>query len=160
MNNEASLVVSTDGLRCTEPGCATVLAADAELCDECGSQRLMRLSESPAVLIGAAGDRPVAFELPADGRVMVGRASSGATAPDIDLTRLPGSATVHRQHAEIAPDAAGWRVTQLGRNPLVIRRPGETVVVEPGTSQPLRAGDRLLVGGVSLQVVVMRQVTK
>ena len=160
MNNEASLLVSADALRCTEAGCATVLAADAELCDECGSQRLMRLSDSPAVLIGAAGDRPVAFELPADRPMTVGRSSSGATAPDIDLARLPGSATVHRQHAEIAPAGAVWRVTQLGRNPLVIRRPGETVVVEPGTSQPVRAGDRLLVGGVSLQVVVMRQVTQ
>jgi hypothetical protein len=160
MNNEASLLVSADALRCTEPGCATLLSADAEVCDECGSQRLMRLSDSPAVLIGAAGDRPVAFELPTDRRVTVGRASSGVVPPDIDLARVPGSATVHRQHAEVAPVAAGWQVTQLGRNPLVIRRPGETVVVEPGTSQPLRDGDRLLVGGVSLQVVVMRQVTQ
>jgi hypothetical protein len=160
MNNEASVLVSADALRCMEPGCATVLPADAELCDECGSQRLMRLSDSPGVLIGVAGERPGAFELPANARLIVGRSSSGATAPEIDLARLPGSATVHRQHAEIAPDAAGWRVTQLGRNPLVIRRRDETVVVEPGTSQPLRAGDRLLVGGVSLQVVVMRQVTE
>jgi hypothetical protein len=160
MNNEPSLLVSAAGLRCTEPGCATVLAPDAELCDECGSQRLARLADSRAVLIGAAGERPVAFELPAEGRVTVGRSVSGARAPAIDLARLPGSASVHRQHAEIAPDGNGWRVTQLGRNPLVIRRPGETVVVEPGTSQPLREGDRLLVGGVGLQVVVMRQVTQ
>jgi FHA domain len=160
MNNETSVLVSADALRCTQPGCATVLPADAELCDECASQRLMRLSDSPAVLIGVAGDRPVAFELPANEGVIVGRSSSGATVPDIDLARLPGSATVHRQHAEIAPDAAGWRVRQLGRNPLVIRRRDETVVVEPGTSQPLRAGDQLLVGGVTLHVVVMRQVAE
>src|SRR5919201_641797 len=58
-----ALSADADWLVCADPRCATVLAADAEVCDECGGTRLQPLKDMPSVLCAWADTRPVAFQL-------------------------------------------------------------------------------------------------
>jgi hypothetical protein len=138
-------------VRCGDGRCGTLLAADAEVCDECGGTDLVPVARDVAVLAGWAGERPVAFGLRARGSTIVGR---GATdRPDIDLTRVPNSGTVHRRHARLEQIDGRWHVAHLGRNPLVIQRAHETVVVEPGGTAALEPGDWLQFSRVRLRLV-------
>ena len=145
-----ALSADTDCLVCDDPRCATVLAADVEMCDECGGTRLARLKDLPSVLCAWADTRPVAFQVWPGRRTVIGR-STGSTLVDVDLSRLPGSRAVHRQHALIEGQAGEWRVTQLGVNPLVVN--GHEAV-PTGETRPIRPGDTLAVAGVQLQLVV------
>ncbi len=141
-------------LRCSDSRCATLLALDAEVCDECGSTDLVPATNGAGVLLGLAGERPVAFGV--DDRVptIIGR-GSGSDVPDVDLSRFPTltSGSVHRRHARIEQVDGRWRISHLGRNPLVIQRDSETLVVEPGGAAALRPGDWLQVGRVRLRFV-------
>jgi hypothetical protein len=139
-------------LRCLDGRCATLLPADAELCDECGGAALGEWHDGPA-LVGAVEDRPVAFPLAREGSTTVGRSVAGEPAPDADLGRLPGAASVHRRHAALEPADSGYRVRHLGRNPLVVQDVGGPRPIEPGGEGELRPGDRLLVGAVTLRFV-------
>src|SRR5690349_2391152 len=104
-----------DALRCTDRRCGTLLAPDAELCDECGGSDLVPASQGDAVLLGLAGERPVAFEVPQARPIIVGR-GAGDEVPDIDLSRFPGSGSVHRRHARLEYVSGAWRIFHLGRN--------------------------------------------
>jgi hypothetical protein len=137
-------------LVCRDPRCGTVLAADAEVCDECGGTALEPLGGIPALLCGWAEMRAVVFRLPRDRGALIGRSTAGGEPLDIDLRRLPGSASVHRRHARVDPVTGGWQVTHLGTNPLIVD--GRTV--ESGASAVLSAGGTLYVGAVPLQLVV------
>jgi hypothetical protein len=142
-------------LLCTEPTCRTVLPGDAELCDECGTSALVRIADSGPLLTATAQDRQVAFPLRRAGATTIGRSSDEATAaPEIDVSRLPGSDTVHRQHARITYRAANWHIQHLGDNPLAIARSSGKLVIEPGTSVVLRDKDVLTVGSLSFRVVL------
>jgi hypothetical protein len=141
-------------LRCTDPRCATLLPEDAEICDECGSTALARLSQSEALLIGEAGDRRVAFSLASGRPNMVGRSVPDSLPLDVDLRRLPGSDSVHRVHARFEMQQGEWGVTHLGRNPVVVARPEGTFVVQPGTSVALRSGDWVQIGRIRLRFLV------
>jgi hypothetical protein len=141
-------------LRCLDPRCATLLPADAELCDECGGTALGRVRDSEALLVGDAGDRPVAFPLGSGRTNVIGRSSPGSPPLDIDVSRFPRSDSVHRRHAQIDADHGHWRVTHLGRNPIVISRPEGTLVVQPGTTSDLRSGDWLQIGRIRLRFIV------
>jgi hypothetical protein len=129
------------------------LARDAELCNECGGTDLTQASDGIALLLGLAEDRPVAFELHASGPTTVGRGSGSSEAPDIDLSRFPGSDSVHRRHAALEQREGHWRIVHLGRNPLVIQRTNDAVVVEPGTNAALLPDDWLQFGRVRLRLV-------
>jgi hypothetical protein len=137
-------------LVCGEPRCGTVLAADAEVCDECGGTALEPLDTIPALLCGWAEARPVVFRLSRDRAAFIGRSAPGAEPVDIDLRRLLGSASVHRRHARLEPIPGGWQVTHLGTNPLIVD--GRTV--DSGASAVLPAGGTLYVGAVPLQLVI------
>ena len=142
-------------LRCGDGRCGTLLAPDAEVCDECGGTFLVSATEGAAVLVGLAAERPVVFGLRGAGQTRVGRGEGTSFAPDIDLSRFPGSDSVHRRHAELAVRDGSWHVTHLGRNPLVIQRANnETVIVEPGSTEALRPGDWLQFGRVRLRLLV------
>jgi hypothetical protein len=141
------------GLRCVDRRCGTVLGADAEVCDECGGTALAPLVAAQALLLGDAGDRPVAFELRAGQPNVLGRSSPGG-ALDIDVARMRGSESVHRRHAQFDESQGQWSVTHLGRNPIVLLRPEGTVVVQPGSSSALRSGDWLQIGRIRLQFIV------
>jgi hypothetical protein len=106
------------------------------------------------VLLGLAADRPVVFALRAFGATTVGRTAGSIPPPDVDLARFPSSDSVHRRHAEIEQADGIWRVTHLGRNPLVVQRPNETLVIQPGTSVALQPGDWLQFGRVRLRLLV------
>ena len=148
-----ALLPTSNGLVCATPGCATLLAANAEICDECGGTTLYPLASLPALLCGWAGDRPVVFGLDPDHGMLVGRSSTDEPAPDIDLTRFPGSSAVHRRHVSLAANGRVWRVTQLGTNPTVIvghqRQPLAT-----GSTAELRHGDSVEIAGIRLTLVV------
>ncbi len=139
-------------LRCTDPRCGTLLALDAEVCDECGSVDLIPATAGAAVLLGLAGERPVAFGVDADRPIIVGR-GSGNEIPDVDLSRFPSSGSVHRRHAQLEQINGDWRISHLGRNPVVIQRDTETLVVEPGGAAALAPGDWLQFGRVRLRFV-------
>jgi hypothetical protein len=141
-------------LRCPDPRCATLLPEDAEICDECGSTVLARISESDALLIGDAGDRRVAFGLAAGRANVVGRSVPDSPPLDLDLRRLPGSDSVHRVHARFEMQQGEWSVTHLGRNPIVVARPEGTFVVQPGTTAALRSGDWIQIGRIRLRLLV------
>lgn len=145
--------VST-GLRCTDPRCGTLVTADAEVCDECGGSALAPISQPQALLVGDAGDRPVAFALQPGQANILGRSSPGASLPDIDVTRFRGSESVHRRHAQFEVERGQWTITHLGRNPIVVARPEGRLVVEPGSSSPLRSGDWLQIGRIRLRLVL------
>ncbi len=142
------------GLRCVDPRCGTLLGADAEVCDECGGSALAPLVAAQALLLGDAGDRPVAFELHTERPNVLGRSSPGGGALDIDVARFRGSESVHRRHAQFDQRQGQWFVTHLGRNPIVLSRPEGTIVVQPGSSSPLRSGDWLQIGRIRLQLIV------
>lgn len=142
-------------LRCQDPRCGTLLPRDAEVCDECGGTNLAPLGHSAAVLIGDAGDRRVGFGLASERPNVIGRGSPGL---DVDLTRFPGSDSVHRHHAQIFRQDSDWSIAHLGRNPLVISRPDATVVVQPGATERLRSGDWLQIGRIRLRFVIGRGV--
>jgi FHA domain len=144
---------SNDGLVCADPRCATLLPADAEICDECGGIRLDPLNGMVAMLCGWAEARPVVFKLPTGRSAVIGRSTPGGPVPEVDLSRLPGSESVHRSHARIENRQDEWRLTQLGRNPLVVNG-RQRVVVAPGTDAPVWPGDTLDIGGVRLQLLV------
>jgi FHA domain len=150
----ASSLTLESALRCRDPRCATVLAGDAEVCDECGSSELEPLVNADALLAGLAHERPVAFALSASVPTIVGRASPGAALPGVDLSRVPDSAGVHRRHASLAMRNGQWEITHLGRNPVVIQRSAETLVVEPGSTIKLWPGDWIQFGRVRLRLVV------
>lgn len=145
-----ALAADTDCLVCADQRCATVLPADAELCDECGGSSLVRLNALPSVLCAWAETRPVAFQVWPGRRTVIGRSAGGSVA-DVDLSRVPGSEAVHRQHALIEEQADEWRVTQLGANPVVVNG---REAVPTGETRPIRPGDTLALAGVLLQLVV------
>jgi hypothetical protein len=140
-------------LRCLDPRCGTLLPRDAEICDECGGSALELLSQSDAVLLGEAGDRPVGFGLVRDRPNVIGRASPGL---DVDLARFPGSDSVHRRHVQIELHDADWSITHLGRNPVVLSRAAGTLVVPPGTTAWLRSGDWVQIGRIRLRFLFGR----
>ncbi len=141
------------GTVCADKRCATLLAIDAEICDECGGARLQSLQEMRALLCGWAGTRPVVFAVPSAGPSIVGRSPAAGPVPDVDLRRFPGSGVVHRRHASIEQAHGEWQVTHLGTNPLVVTD-GERVVLEHGASARLRPGSLLQVGDVVLLFVL------
>jgi hypothetical protein len=143
------------GKVCADPRCATLLASDAEICDECGGTVFDELADLPAMLCGWADERPVVFLLPEDRPAIVGRSVPGGQPPDIDLRRFPGSGVVHRRHAMIELQDGEWRVTHLGSNPLVVRG-SESMALSTGETAPLHARDSLQVGDVALQFVLRR----
>jgi hypothetical protein len=142
------------GLRCVDRRCGTLLSADAEVCDECGGAALAPIGDAQALLVGDAGDRPVAFELRSGQPNVLGRSSPGGGALEIDVARMRGSESVHRRHAQFDERDGEWAVTHLGRNPIVVSRAEGTGVVQPGTSAALRSGDWLQIGRIRLQLVV------
>jgi hypothetical protein len=142
------------GLRCVDWRCGTVVAADAEVCDECGGSALAPIAQAQALLLGDAGDRPAAFALRSGQPNILGRSSPGGGALEIDVARFRGSESVHRRHAQFDERQGQWFVTHLGRNPIVLLRPEGTIVVQPGSSSPLRSGDWLQIGRIRLQLVV------
>ena len=97
------------------------------MCDECGGTAFGRLSDTEAMVLGQAGDRPVGFGLLPAGHNLVGRSTPGGLVPEIDLARFPGSASVHRRHAQIEKGHGQWTLTHLGHNPVVISRPEGTL---------------------------------
>jgi FHA domain-containing protein len=141
-------------LRCLDPRCATLLPADAEICDECGGTALDRIGHSAALLVGDAGDRRVAFGLVTGRPNLIGRSSPDSPGVEVDLGRVPRSESVHRVHARIEAVDDKWTVTHLGRNPVVISRAEGTVAVQPGTSAWLRSGDWLQIGRIRLRFIV------
>lgn len=141
-------------LRCLDPRCATLLPGDAEVCDECGGTALDRIGHSAALLVGEAGDRQVAFGLTAGRPNAIGRSAPGSPPLEVDLSRVPGSNSVHRLHARIEANQGGWTITHLGRNPLVLSHGESTQVVQPGTTAGLRSGDWVQVGRIRLRFVV------
>ena len=148
-----ALSPTSDGLVCATPGCATLLAVDAEICDECGGTTLHRLASMPALLCGWAADRPVVFGLDPERSMLLGRSSIDGPTPDIDLARFPGSSAVHRRHASLAANGRVWRVTQLGTNPTVVV--GHTrVPLATGRTAELRHGDSVEIAGIRLTLVV------
>jgi hypothetical protein len=138
-------------LHCLDRRCGTLLSRDAEVCDECGGTALGLVSDSEAILLGDAGDRPIGFSLTSARPNVIGRAAPDL---DIDLTRCVGSESVHRRHAQIVANQGTWSVSHLGRNPLVVSRPAGTLVVQPGTTSELRSGDWLQVGRIRLHFIV------
>ncbi len=136
-----------------DAACATLLASDAEICDECGGTRLLALDSIDVMLCGWNDERPVVFALPSDRGSIIGRSSSGGPTPDVDLRRFRDSGVVHRRHAWIELDSGEWRVTHLGTNPLVVIGK-DSAELEPGATARIRSGDRLQVGSVVLQFVV------
>ncbi|HEY1294561.1 MAG TPA: FHA domain-containing protein [Chloroflexota bacterium] len=138
-------------VHCLDRRCGTLLPRDAEICDECGGTALGLVSESDAILLGDAGERPIGFGLSAAQANVIGRA---APELEIDLVRCAGSESVHRRHAQIAEHDGTWSVAHLGRNPLVVSRPAGTLVVQPGTTTELRSGDWLQVGRIRLRFIV------
>jgi hypothetical protein len=141
-------------LRCLDERCATLLPGDAELCDECGGSAIGEWQNGP-VLVAVGGDRPAAFPVGRSGPIVIGRGVAGEPAPDADLGRLAGAASVHRRHATIEPDGDGWRMRHLGRNPLVVQHGGAPHSIDPGGEAELRPGDGLLVGAVRLRFLVV-----
>ena len=141
-------------LRCLDSRCATLLPGDAEICDECGGTALDRIGHSEALLIGDAGDRRVAFALHSGQPNMVGRSAPDSPPLEVDLSRMPGSASVHRVHARIEVQDGNWSLTHLGRNPIVVSRAEGAQVVQPGTAAWLRSGDWLQIGRIRLRFIV------
>jgi hypothetical protein len=141
-------------LRCVDPRCATLLPGDAELCDECGGVALDRIGHSAALLLGDAGDRRVAFGLSAGRPNVIGRWAPDSPPLDIDLSRLPGSESVHRTHARIEAQLGNWSVTHLGRNPVVVSGAEGTQVVQPGSTAGLRSGNWLQIGRIRLRFII------
>src|SRR5207253_580766 len=141
------------GKVCMDAACATLVASDAEICDECGGTRLLALGSFDVMLYGWDDERPVVFALPADRGSIIGRSSSSGPTPDVDLRRFRDSGVVHRRHAWIELDSGEWQVTHLGMNPLAVIGK-DAVVLEPGATARIRSGDSLQVGSVVLQFVV------
>src|SRR5260370_1178938 len=130
------------------------IGGDAEVWAECGGSALAPPVAAQALLLGDAGDRPVAFALHTERPNVLGRSSPGGGALDIDVARFRGSESVHRRHAQFDQRQGQWFVTHLGRNPIVFLRPAGTTVVQPGSSSPLRSGDWLQIGRIRLQLIV------
>jgi len=141
-------------VRCLNPHCATLLPDDAEICDECRATDLGRLEEVDALLLGDAGGRSVGFALLTGKPNLLGRSTPDGPSIDVDLARLPGSESVHRQHARVEGQYAHWTVTHLGRNPLVVFRPEGPEVIAPGTAGRLQSGDWLQVGRIRLRFLL------
>jgi len=140
-------------LVCANGRCATVLAADTQICDECGGTRLDALANLRAMLCGWAGERAVVFKLIPGLAALIGRSTGMGPIPDVDLGRMPGSGHVHRRQAWIEGTGPVWRVTQLGTNPLVVL--GHTHVDVPtGHAAEIRHGDTLDVAGIRLTLVL------
>lgn len=133
--------------------CGTLLPPHAELCDECGGSDLQPLAFPGAWLVAQQDDRGVAFALSPDRTNVIGRASPGSTRPEVDLTRLSGSQTVHRRHARLEWREGRWRITHEGRNPLVIQRAGIPAAVQPGATADVQSGDWIGVGSILLQFI-------
>jgi FHA domain len=148
-----ALAADSAGRVCANPRCATLLAPDAEICDECGGSLLTDLSLFPVILCGWADGRPVVFGLAADRPSIVGRSASTGPSPDVDLRRFPASDVVHRRHAFIELEDGEWRVTHVGTNALIVTGTQSTVL-EQGQTVSLRSGDFVEVGGVPLQFVL------
>jgi FHA domain len=141
-------------LRCLDPRCATLLPGDAEICDECGGTALDRVGHSEALLVGDAVDRRVGFALLSGRPNVIGRSAPDSPPLEVDLSRLPGSESVHRVHARIEAQQGNWSVTHLGRNPVVVTRAEGSEVVQPGSSAWLRSGDWLQIGRIRLRFIV------
>ena len=140
-------------LVCADPRCATLLPPDAEICDECAGTRLERLDRLRAILCGWADDRPVVFKLEPGRTAVIGRSTPDGPPPEVDLERVSGSRSVHRQHASIEGDGGVWRVTHLGTNPLTILG-AQRLTLGPGASAEVRHGDTLDVSGIRLTLVL------
>ena len=138
---------------CMDAACATLLAPDAEICDECGGTRLGALDSIGVTLCGWDDERPVVFALSSDRASIIGRSTSGGPTPDVDLRRFRDSGVVHRRHAWIELDSGEWQVTHLGTNPLAVTG-RDSVLLEPGATARIRSGDTLQVGSVVLQFMV------
>jgi ribosomal protein L40E len=137
-------------VRCRNPRCGTLLPPDAELCDECGSAELEPIAQCEALLSHQLDERTVVFALLGEQETTIGRSGEGST-PMVDLSRFPESGSVHHLHAAVQRQPEGWLLTHRGRNPLLIRRAGETLPVEPGGSAPISSGDLIVVGSVGLR---------
>jgi len=147
-----AVVPGAAGKVCADARCATLLDADAEICDECGGTEFRPLEQIDAMLCGWAGARPVVFALHEDRPSIVGRSTTGGPTPDVDLRRFDGSEIVHRRHAQLEMANGEWRITHLGTNPLVVTG-RKRVEVEPGATVRLRSGDKLQVGELLLEFV-------
>jgi hypothetical protein len=145
--------IPADALVCADRRCATLLPAGVEACDECAGSRFESLASAQSLLCGLAAERPVVFRLAATRPIIIGRSAEGSTPPDIDLSRFPGSAKVHRRHARLEARDGAWQVSHLGSNPVSIVSRTGTVLLQPGGSMPLRPGDTLDLSGVRLQLV-------
>jgi hypothetical protein len=148
-----ALAPDSTALVCADSRCGTLLASDAEMCDECGGTRLEPLEQMQALLCGWAGERAVVFKLVPGKAALIGRSSSTGRGPDIDLRRFPGSSSVHRRHVWIEGDAHGWRVTQLGTNRLVVHGRSHEVL-RADMAAEIRHGDTLDIAGVQLTLVL------
>lgn len=136
-------------LLCRDARCRTVLPAHAEICDECGGTDLTAF-EGPR-FDGTIGERPVGFLLSPTAPNVVGRAVEGEPPPAVDLGKFASSGSVHRRHAEVRHETAGWRIAHSGTNPLIVQRGSERTPVEPAATTDLRPGDRVIVGTVPLR---------
>lgn len=136
-------------LLCRDPRCRTLVPTGAEICDECGGTDLAPFAG--ARIDGSIGDRPVGFLLSATAPNVVGRTAEGQPPPSVDLAKFAASGSVHRSHAEIRHESAGWRIAHSGTNPLVVQHGADRTPVQPGTAIDLASGDRVIVGTVPLR---------
>ncbi len=125
------------------------MPAGAEICDECGGTDMAPFA-GPRIE-GSVGDRPVGFVLSSSAPNVIGRAVEGEPAPSVDLSRFGASGSVHRRHAEVLHEPAGWRIAHKGTNPLVVQHGSDRATVQPGTIADLRSGDRVIVGTIPLR---------
>jgi len=111
-------------MQCTQ--CGTELASGTNFCPECGAP-----VERPSLVIEAGPDR--GRPIPLQGMTRIGRDPTN----DIVLT----GEGVSPFHAQIAPDAGGWTIQDLGGASGIIVN-GERVV----GSTDLEPGDRIAIG--------------
>src|SRR5690242_13539685 len=138
---------------CRDARCQGVIAAEDEICYECGGTDFVEVRPGQAALLGELHDREIAFVLGPDGESTIGRSDAGVGGPAVDLWRFPASYSVHHRHATLQAGAGGWQLTHAGRNALVIRRGEQVIALDPGASVDLESGDTLLVGLVALRFV-------
>ncbi|MBV9119973.1 MAG: FHA domain-containing protein [Chloroflexi bacterium] len=126
-----------------------MLAAGAELCDQCGNPRLEEIAGSR--MLAELHDYEVVLPLSASERELVLGRGDASGAVDLDLSRFAEAGTVHHRHAALRQADGNWQLTQLGRNPLVVRGQGQSRRLERGESAELADEDEVIVGRVRLR---------
>lgn len=125
-----------------------------------GATEAPRPAAAPAQLMAMMLHLPSGHAVPLGGRLVIGRLPEASAAPATaagvltSLLTVPDKTrSVSRSHLLIESSATGVTVTDLGSaNGSAVERAGEKYVVQAGSPFKVRAGDKLWLGSLPLEL--------